>query len=117
MANIIVQGKQYNNVPAVNFPKVGGGIATFTESGGSAISVVELDVSANGTYNAPMDTAYSPVVVNVVPTLQSKTITPTQSQQLVTADNGYDGLSSVTVNPIPSNYGLITYNGSKLTIS
>ncbi len=49
--------------------------------------------------------------------LQAKTATPTQSEQRITPDSGYVGLSSVTVNPIPSNYGLITYNGSKLTIS
>ena len=36
--------------------------------------------------------------------LQSKTVTPTKSEQTVSADEGYDALGSVTVNPIPSNY-------------
>lgn len=37
-------------------------------------------------------------------TLQSKTITPTKQQINVTPDNGFYGLSDVTVSPIPENY-------------
>lgn len=40
--------------------------------------------------------------------LQSKITTPTKTQQSVTADDGYYGLSSVTVNAIPEKYQDVT---------
>ena len=36
--------------------------------------------------------------------LQSKTVTPTKSLQTISPDSGYNGLSQVTVNAIPSTY-------------
>ena len=48
--------------------------------------------------------------------LQSKSATPSESQQVLTPDSGYDGLSSVTVAPIPNNYGRIAWDGSALTV-
>ena len=45
--------------------------------------------------------------------LQQKTVTPTKQMQSISADEGYDALGSVTVNPIPQNYQDI----SKVTAS
>ena len=42
--------------------------------------------------------------------------TPTQSTQTIAID-GMRADRDVTINPIPSNYGLITWNGSVLTVS
>lgn len=48
---------------------------------------------------------------------QAKTVTPSAETQEIYADDGFAGLSKVTVNPIPQNYGLITYNGSYILVS
>ena len=44
-------------------------------------------------------------------------VTPSAEEQRITPSLGYVGLKAVTVKPIPSNYGLITWNGSILIIS
>ncbi len=73
------------------------------------MTLVAKTITANGTYNPIItDSAdgYSSVTVNVPtpsPSLQAKTnITPTTSSQTITADSGYDGLSSVQINAMPS---------------
>ena len=44
------------------------------------------------------------------------TVTPSAETQVLQA-NGLRMLDNVTINPIPNNYGLITWNGSTLTVS
>ena len=65
----------------------------------------------NGTYKASDYDAdgFSEFVVEVAentkePILQDKEVTPTKETQVVTADEGYDGLNSTTVKPIPDEY-------------
>lgn len=43
-------------------------------------------------------------------------VTPSQDTQVLTTANT-TVFQNITINPIPSNYGLITYNGSVLTVS
>lgn len=59
------------------------------------------NITANGTSDV---TSYASVSVNVSPSLQTKTVTPTEASQTVTADNNYDGLRSVTVSGISKTY-------------
>lgn len=42
------------------------------------------------------------IIISSSPLLQSKTVNPALSQEVVRADAGYDGLESVTVNAMPS---------------
>ena len=55
--------------------------------------------------------------LKVVIKTQAKEITPTADLQEIYADDGYAGLSKVTIRPIPQNYGLITYDGVSITVS
>lgn len=42
--------------------------------------------------------------------------TPTEQTQTIEIE-GLRATENITINPIPSNYGLITYNGTTITVS
>lgn len=74
------------------------GTYTFTPQNADALSSVTVDVSVDGQ------------VINN----QNKTVDPSTSGQTITADSGYTGLGTVTVNPVNAVYGseTITQNGT-----
>ena len=49
--------------------------------------------------------------------VQTKSVEPTDEEQIIVADAGFVALSKVTVGAIPSNYGKISWNGAVLTVS
>ena len=75
-------------------------------------TVYEAELSTTG-YSAEL----SEVIQMIDGRYQTKTATPSREAQVILPDEGYAALSAVTVDPIPSNYGLITWNGSTLTVS
>ena len=86
---------------------VGAGKYTTGDITVSAVPTETKTITANGTYSPSNGKYFSSVKVAVASdavALQEKTITPTESTQVVDPDNGYGGFSSVTVNGIPSTY-------------
>ena len=97
-------------------------------TGAVTVAAVDADgvtITSNGTYTPDSGTYYNSVVVNVPtsggsPSLQNKSVAPSESAQTVSADSGYDGLGTVSVGAISSTYvgsGIDQNSSSDLTVS
>lgn len=84
--------------------------------GGTPATLIDKNISANGTYNAVDDNAdgYKKVVVDVEPNLQNKSVTiSTNTTTTIEKDSGYDGLGTVSVTtnvPVGIDWGTIGYS-------
>ena len=77
--------------------------------------VVPMSVATN-TESVGMETGFV-VVSGLSPHYSGEyEITPTAEQQTI-AINGMVADADIIIDPIPSNYGLITWNGTTLTVS
>lgn len=98
----VIQTYYIGNMGVVDSQYDDGSGATFLfyKRTSSQLVAVTSDNAGVITLKLERQTTATPATVN----LQSKTVTPTKSAQTVTADSGYDGLSSVGVEAIPAQY-------------
>ena len=68
-------------------------------------------------FSCCLDAAYSPVIhTDTQPYTGPYAVTPTTEEQIIPV-KGKHMMHDMVVNPIPSNYGLVTWNGAILTVS
>lgn len=74
----------------------------------------EITLETDATHEFSMENPIQ--IVQGDPYTGTYEVTPTQEEQTLLT-NGLLMQADVIINPIPSNYGLITWNGSTLTVS
>ena len=95
---------------------------TANYSGGN-LTITSQSTNNGGYFHQPGYYQLTYIVDESAPSYQTKTVTPTTSQQVVSPDSGFDALSQVTVNAIPSQYIIptgnlaITENGNNINVS
>lgn len=98
-------GTTYTNVAGIKATASDDSTKTYIRPEGT-ITITENGTGIDVSQYASADIA----VPTPTPSLQSKSATPSETAQTITADSGYDGLSSVSVGAISS-----TYVGSGVT--
>ena len=83
--------------------------------GSGTVSVNSTNISAGNIKSGVTILGVEGTYTGEAITTQSKTVTPTASQQVITADAGYDYLAQVTVNAVPYVESANTY-GTTVTI-
>ena len=78
-------------------------------SSGQLSGFLSASQGISGTMTVPLY-VYPPVYSG------AQTVTPSAETQVLETDAFYMN-GNITINPIPNNYGLITWNGSTLTVS
>lgn len=123
LANLIgqIQSGTGSAITITDTPDAHGGIIREITAVSLAGDTVRSDVLLSGytAHNALGEPIVGTASGGGSPNLQSKTnIDPTESSQTITADTGYDGLSSVQINAVDSDYvgsGVARKSSSDLT--
>lgn len=79
----------------------------------SAVESIQADLSAVASIGGAIDI---PQIVRPAAYGGTYEVTPTADAQTLSTSNLYM-TDDIIINPIPDNYGLITWNGSYLTVS